>query len=354
MAGLKSKLIKAAIQVLHMGGLCRYFGGISGGLGLVFTLHRVRDASDEPFQPNAHLEVTPAFLDRVITRIRKNGLDIVPLDDLIDHLKSGRTDRRVAALTLDDGYLDNFEQAYPVFKKHDAPFTIFTMSGFIDREIAPWWIVLEDLVRTNDTLTIDHPSLTRSFGCSTTQEKYSTYQTLTQHLTTDISETHQREIIAALVEDHAYDAKELCESIAMNWDQIRQLTQAPLSTIGGHTHAHHALARLNETDAKQEIERGLDRIDQETGRRPQHFAFPYGYPSAVSEDAARIIEQAGLISAYTTRPGMLNAKQGKWPYLVPRISLNGYQQTLKMVDLFSSGLPTALLDAANKIRGKQG
>ncbi len=335
-----------------MGGLCRYCSGISGGAGLVFTLHRVRDAGKEPFQPNAHLEVTPDFLDRAIPRIRKNGLDIVALDDLIDHLESGRTDRRVAALTLDDGYLDNFELAYPIFKKHDAPFTVFTMSGFVDRRIAPWWIVLEDIVRTSGTISVGHPTLTRSFDCTTVQEKYSTYRALTSLLTTDISEHHQREIIASLIEDHAYDAEGLCNSIAMTWDQIRQLTDDPLSTIGGHTHAHHALARLPEAAARKEIDQGLDRIEQESGQRPKHFAFPYGYPTAISEDAAKTVEQAGLISAYTTRPGMLKQHHGQWPYLVPRISLNGHQQTLKMIDLFSSGLPTALLDAVNKARGR--
>ncbi|MEP3276169.1 MAG: polysaccharide deacetylase family protein [Stappiaceae bacterium] len=353
MAGVKSNLIKAAIQVLHMGGLCRLGSGFTGGMGVVFTLHRVRRPVNDAFQPNAHLEITPAFLDRAISRIHQNGLEIVSLDDLIEHLQSGRRDRRVAAITLDDGYLDNFDQAYPIFKKQEVPFTVFTMSGFIDREVAPWWIVLEDLIRQNNSISLDHPVRRHTYACDSLHGKVESYQTLVSSLTTDFSETQQREVINTLAERYEYDAVDLCNSIAMSWDHIRQLTQDPISTVGGHTHAHHALARLSDKEVRHEIDKGLDRIEEETGVRSRHFAFPYGYPSAISENVGNIIKQAGLVSAYTTRPGMLNASQAQWPYLIPRISLNGYQQSLKMIDLFSSGLPTAPLGTVNKLRGRR-
>ena len=78
------------------------------------------------FAPNAGLEITPEFLDGVISFARDAGYDLISLDEAVRRIRTGeRSQRPFACFTIDDGYRDNFEHAWPVFQKHDCPFTIF-------------------------------------------------------------------------------------------------------------------------------------------------------------------------------------------------------------------------------------
>jgi hypothetical protein len=61
-----------------------------------------------------------------------------------DQPKPGRF---FVALTFDDGYRDNLEDAWPVLAKHEAPWTLFVTPGFADRSARLWWLELEEAIR---------------------------------------------------------------------------------------------------------------------------------------------------------------------------------------------------------------
>ncbi|TLU64623.1 polysaccharide deacetylase [Thalassotalea litorea] len=65
-----------------------------------------------------------------LTYLRDNGFTVMALNDLIDSLKAGKTivDKAVV-ITFDDGYTDIFEQAHPMLKLFDYPYTLFINPG---------------------------------------------------------------------------------------------------------------------------------------------------------------------------------------------------------------------------------
>ncbi len=55
---------------------------------------------------------------------------VIYFEDLLDCLRSGRPlPKRSAAITIDDGYVDNLEIAAPILRRHRFPVTIFLVSG---------------------------------------------------------------------------------------------------------------------------------------------------------------------------------------------------------------------------------
>jgi peptidoglycan/xylan/chitin deacetylase (PgdA/CDA1 family) len=116
-----------------------YFSGIYGffqfceGLRrrqrrVVLTYHRVRDDSIDP-----HISVTPRTFERQLCYLT-NRYTLVSADTLLappDPVKNGR--KPPVVLTFDDGYLDNYEQAFPLLKKYAAPATIFLVSRWLNR-----------------------------------------------------------------------------------------------------------------------------------------------------------------------------------------------------------------------------
>jgi peptidoglycan/xylan/chitin deacetylase (PgdA/CDA1 family) len=110
------------------------------------------------FSPNRLLEITPEFLDRVLSYVRNSGFEIISLDDAILRLQEGRGGqpkrlaKPFAVFTSDDGYKDNRDFAQPIFQKYQAPWTMFITSGFAEATAPLWWLDLEEAVAHLDQL----------------------------------------------------------------------------------------------------------------------------------------------------------------------------------------------------------
>jgi peptidoglycan/xylan/chitin deacetylase (PgdA/CDA1 family) len=64
---------------------------------------------------------------------------VVPLRHLVDKLEAGRPLNRELAITFDDGYRDNFDNAAPVLEKLSLPATFFVITQWIGTDVVPWW-----------------------------------------------------------------------------------------------------------------------------------------------------------------------------------------------------------------------
>ncbi len=64
--------------------------------------------------------------------LKQNGYNVISLDELVKGIKSSREFRRnTVAITIDDGYKDNYTYAYPVLKEFSFPATIFIIANSI-------------------------------------------------------------------------------------------------------------------------------------------------------------------------------------------------------------------------------
>lgn len=68
----------------------------------------------------------------------------------------------------------------------------------------------------------------------------------------------------------------------LGWEELRQLAEEGV-TIGSHTMTHPDLTRLEPEAAEHEVAGSADRIEDETGRRPRCFAYPYGRANDAAE-----------------------------------------------------------------------
>lgn len=72
-------------------------------------------------------------------RFFKKYFDVVDLSTLLDRIEKGADLSRTLAITFDDGYLDNFENAARVLQELELPACFFVATGFIGTEKAAWW-----------------------------------------------------------------------------------------------------------------------------------------------------------------------------------------------------------------------
>lgn len=311
------------------------------GRGAIFTLHHVRPCQSTSIAPNAHLEVTPQFLEQAIEQLASAGYDFLPLEAVPARLASSQTTRPFACFTLDDGYRNNVEHALPVFERHNVPVTIFVSEGFAERRTSLWWETLARLLEKVDHLSFDFGTGEERLDVSCMKRKLDAFDRFSAHVQGN-QECKAVAEIDSLSERYGVDALAITAELTMDSAELARLAHHPLVSLGAHTPSHRALGRLQEADARREMQSSATWLEQLTGQRPKTIAYPYGTPWAVTEREPRLAAELGYEVGVTTQPGTIcNSSAGRLTAL-PRISLNGYYQTPRYVSALASGIPFAM------------
>jgi peptidoglycan/xylan/chitin deacetylase (PgdA/CDA1 family) len=346
---VKSTIIRTGLETLYFSGAHLLMRPFCAGVGSILMLHHVRPARPDAFQPNQLLEVTPEFLTQTLEWLRGQAVDIVSLDEMHRRLTERDFARRFVCITLDDGYRDNKTWAYPIFRRFDAPFTIFVPSSFPERAGKLWWLALELAIARNDAVTVRIEEAEETFACATPAQKNDAYKRIYWRLRElpDEAEIHAR--IDAMAARHGIDMAPLRDELCMTWDEIRELAADPLATIGAHTVNHVMLAKADEDTARRELEAGRAAVAAQLGREVVHLAYPYGGRDIVGPREFRLAAEIGYRTAVTTRPGVLFPEHRAQLMALPRISLNGHFQEKRHLKVLMSGAATALANGFRRV-----
>jgi len=100
-------------------------------IGEVWELHRV---TSQMTTMNVHkpYEISPMCLEQLILKYKTDGYEFISIRDVLK-----RKQGKFVSVTLDDGFLDNYVEAYPIFVKHSVPFCIYIMQGGVVSETDP-------------------------------------------------------------------------------------------------------------------------------------------------------------------------------------------------------------------------
>ena len=89
----------------------------------------------------------------------------------------------------------------------------------------------------------------------------------------------------------------------MDWDQLEAIQRAGFR-IEAHTATHPDLRSLSDSEIEAEMDEADGAIEARLGRRPQYFAYPYGY----HDERVRMIAGRRYRGAFTTKLDYLGAR----------------------------------------------
>ena len=263
----------------------------------ILYYHRVNDDGD-PFFPAM---ATALFEEEM--RYLAQHYKVVSLPDLVKHLENG-SPTRMLAITFDDGYQDNYENAFPVLQRYGLPATIFLATGSIDSRQPLWFEQLAGAVKKTSLdhldLEIDIP---RRVWLRTTAERLEANGAIFSLLRVlpDDQRLDSLDVVLRQLGDPEADRDR--HGKMLTWDQIRIMKSQGID-FGGHTVTHPFIARLTPEQVTWEVGECKRRIEDELQLPVECFAYPNGREEDFGKWNKNAIRSAGYRAAVTTIWGL--------------------------------------------------
>ncbi len=305
----------------------------SGFFGLIRLLQRDRltilmyhrfSEKTEPFKLRQHV------FDRQLNFLRKK-YSIISFDAYLQVLHGTQTSLPANPLiiTIDDGYQDNYEYAFPVLKKHDVPATIFLTTDFVSCKAWLWANRLEYILKntTRAYFSFMLGDIEQAFQVDTFEGWHHAQLVLFNYCRT-LPETKKKEVLIDLaghlkviVPDEATSA-----FAPLTWEQIREMQNSNIG-YGSHTCSHSIMSRLSDNELDYELKVSKEKIENNTNTKVNVLCYPNGQPEDISKNVIRFVQRNGYCSAVTTIAGF-NYFNNSDPYLLNRITLGGEESAL--------------------------
>lgn len=316
---MKEYLVQQARRILNqpfVQPISGLFAPVFSGIGSIIMLHRVTASKEDIVYED--IEFTKEYLEKTINYFIENNYEIVSLDTAYEILNGQiKVDKKFVVFTFDDGYIDNFTLAYPIFKKYNIPFTIYITTSFPDKTAVLWWYALKELINKNQIIKFTINEKTYRYDTSSLKKKVF-LELRSLILSVDVDQ--QKNLFKILFEENGIDVLQYSKELTMSWNQIKTLSEDELVTIGAHTTNHHNLKRLNAETIEKEILDSKERIEFMIESKVEHFAFPYGSQNETGKREIEIAEKINFKTCTTTMCGNLFPEHSKYMSSLPRIA----------------------------------
>src|SRR5581483_2297371 len=258
-------------------------------MGAILCYHGVTAAS-WPSESTAN--VPASELESAIQLVQRLG-EIVPLTELVDRHRAGRSTSRLVALTFDDAYV-----TLPLLFRSTVPITVFVTTDATDTGARFWWDRIDDLfVRVpaarwrafEDTI-----GLPAAFRAGQPPE-LGPLRPLRQWILAEHRgrwPDHLEAPLAALEREHGHTTVQR----AMTWEEMARFARADAVDVGVHTISHPVLPLLDASAFEHEVAGAFQRLRERIPKAVPILAIPFGLYDAETEARAR---RAGMRTSLT-------------------------------------------------------
>lgn len=289
---MKKALLKT---IFNLGGFAPFHWTARGKI-LVLMYHRF-SREKHPFKISstefaAHLEY-----------LSKHN-QVLSLSQTVERLQNKRPlPPNAAVITIDDGYADAFEIAFPVLKKYKMPATVYVVTDFLDKKCWLWTDLMRYVLQKTEreSLSIDFADSekfeAKLNGDFARLEIAGRINARLKRLTDKCKNAKIKEISESLkVEIPELPPKEFAP---ISWEQAREM-DAENVRIESHTVSHPILTNIGQARLFEELQNSKARLENVLERKIDHFCYPNGN---YNENVGKAVEKAGYLSAVTTAYG---------------------------------------------------
>lgn len=279
----------------------------------ILTYHRIDTPGARPYLHPGLISATPDAFEAQVAELDRRA-NPVGLDDLRAAIRGERRlpDRPVL-VTVDDGYEDFAEHAWPRLRRLGIPATLFVPTAYPgDPGRRFWWDRLSHALRTTDRSTFEVDGVAHDLGGE--EARLAAFRRLRTVVKATPHERAMARVDAWCADLGLPDAP----SGVLDWASLRSLAAEGL-TIAPHTRTHPLLTRVDAETLAAEIDGSRVDLHRELAAVPPVFA----YPSGAHDDAVvQAVGDLGFELAFTTSRGLVDLRRPD-PLRLRRINVGG-------------------------------
>jgi peptidoglycan/xylan/chitin deacetylase (PgdA/CDA1 family) len=246
-----------------------------------------------------------------------NHYQIIPLAEFNNRLKNNEPiPNNSVVITIDDGYRDCFEIAYPIFREFKVPATLFVVTDFLDGKIWIWtdkarYILLN---ATGEKIQFEIGDKIIEANLNSKESRFTTAGKINSELKKlSISERDRK--IDELAAKLNITVPELPtkDFESMTWSEAVELDKKGVA-IESHTVSHPILTNVSDEELSFELKYSREVLNYKLQREISIFCYPNGN---VGSRESQAVEKAGYDCAVTTE--IRHFEKGENNFLIPRI-----------------------------------
>lgn len=313
------------------------------GGAIILLYHRVTRLERDPQLLAVSPERFRSHLD-VLRRV----CPVRPLSEIADSLRRGEPLPACAAITFDDGYVDNLTEAAPILREAQMPATVFATAGPHQSVGEFFWDDLEGILlspgRLPQRIELSMPDepIQADLGRSADYRADESHAHRAWNVLQADDPTPRHKLyrdtcsrLHGATLDQRQRALEALTSWAgmvpssrqtyrmMNAAEIRELARNPLVTIGGHTIDHPRLSNETPESQRHQILANRQILAAELGKRVRGFAYPFGTRHDYTAQTIALVKEAGYDFACSNFVGRV--KPDSDPYQLPRCIVRDWE-----------------------------
>ena len=301
------------------------------GKGVVFMLHRVLPEMERnAYSLNKDLAITPEKLEEFILFFKQKGYIFISLDELAAWLDGKfNIQQKFICLTFDDGYQDTLIYGLPILKKHNVPATIYITNCLPNGTAIMWWYLFENHLKFHSKLILNSSKGISEFHWADEQDAFSQFGKVSEAIKI-IPGNELKEVLSLSFGLSASEIEKQGESISLSWDEIKELANEPLITIGAHTMNHISVKHQTEELVFDEMKSSKSEIEKHIGKEVVHFAYPFGGEFDVSKRDLELAAKAGFKTSTLNQAGNIFKSNKKNKQALARMPLGNTTDNERM------------------------
>jgi peptidoglycan/xylan/chitin deacetylase (PgdA/CDA1 family) len=286
---------QATLKLMYSFGAFATFRLASRGRTLIVTYHRFSTDECGPATSGRAFEEQLNYLS---THYR-----VLPLSQIATGLGTGKLPAASAAITIDDGYHDAYEIAFPILRRLGMPATFFVATGFVERNTWLWTDKLRFLTQLTNSRVIDTVVADRSIrlelnGQASRLAAASNVNSALKRIPDEEKDAAITRIARSLGVD--LPAKPPPEFGPVTWEQLLEMQSNGID-IGSHTVTHPILTKVTNERLAEELLQSRSLLQSKLGQNVDLFCYPNG---SYDRRVRNAVADAGYRCAVTVEPGL--------------------------------------------------
>jgi peptidoglycan/xylan/chitin deacetylase (PgdA/CDA1 family) len=234
----------------------------------------------------------------------KSNFDVLPMTVALERLRKGNLSNPTVVITFDDGFMNNFEIAYPILKEGNLPATLFLTTALIGTANTLWpcqvihaleMTRLKEFEWSGKMFNLAGPGR-RAHASDQIQRKL---KLLPQP---DLLVALEK-ILKALGQENVDRVARSSAFRILDESAIQTMLAEGLIELGAHTESHAILSLLTASQKHTQIHNSVKEVARLSGKPCTLFAYPNGRRQDYDVESMEILNTAGVKYAVTTTEG---------------------------------------------------